>query len=302
MTMDYLGALGVFVLAAETRSFTEAGSKLGISPSAVGKAVARLEQELNVRLFHRSTRSITLTAEGHLFLERCQRILTEFEAAKGELSQASNVPQGRLRVSLPQIGLYLMPQLSAFQQMFPQVALELSFGDRLVNVVEEGFDVVLRIGEVDDSRLSMRQLSSYPHLLVASPAYLARYGTPVHPAELQQHVCLRYRFPNSGKLLPWPLLEQGQPASIELPESVIANDSAALHAMAEAGVGIVLLPEMVVADSLAAGRLVQLLPEQVIDQRKVYLLWPSRRQLLPKLRVFIDFMVERLGSRPGTSR
>lgn len=296
MAMDYLGALGAFVLAAETRSFTAAGSKLGISSSAVGKAVARLEQDLNVRLFHRSTRSITLTAEGYLFLERCQRILAEFEAAKGELSQASIVPQGKLRVSLPQIGLYLMPEISAFQQMFPRIELDLSFGDRLVNVVEEGFDAVLRIGAVNDSRLSMRQLRSYPHLLVASPTYLARYGTPEHPCELHQHVCLRYRFPNSGKLLPWPLLEQGQPVSIELPESAIANDSAALHAMAEAGVGIALLPEIVVADALAAGRLVHLLHEEVIDQRNVYLLWPSRRQLQPKLRVFIDFIAERLGA------
>lgn len=126
--MDYFGALGIFVIAAETRSFTAAGSRLGMSPSAIGKAVARLEDKLKVRLFHRSTRSITLTAEGHLFLERCQRILAEFDAAKEELSRASSAPQGKLRVSLPQIGLYLMPHLSAFQQMFPDIALELSFG------------------------------------------------------------------------------------------------------------------------------------------------------------------------------
>lgn len=158
-------------------------------------------------------------------------------------------------MSLPQIGLYLMPHLSAFQQMFPQVALELDFADRLVNVIEEGFDAVLRIGEIDDSRLSMRKLNSYQHLLVAAPSYLARYGAPLRPADLSSHVCLRYRFPSSGKLLPWPLLERGQQVSVEVPESVIANDTGTLHAMAEAGVGIAVLPEFVVADAVATGRL-----------------------------------------------
>ncbi|MEH6387788.1 MULTISPECIES: LysR family transcriptional regulator [Pseudomonas] len=294
--MDYFGALEAFVHSAETRSFTAAGRRLGISSSAVGKAVVRLEEQLDVRLFHRSTRSITLTAEGQLFLNRCQRILAEFEAARAELSQASSAPQGKLRVGLPQIGLYLMPHLCDFQQMFPSIELELNFGDRLVNVIEEGFDAVLRIGEVDDSRLTMRKLKGFTHLLVAAPSYLSRYGTPVRAADLSAHVCLRYRFPSSGKLSSWPLIEQGQPTSVEIPESVIANATGALHAMAEAGVGIALLPEFIIADALSDGRLVKVLEKQMQDERNVRLLWPSGRQSLPKVRAFVDFMVDRLGT------
>ncbi|WP_190324445.1 LysR substrate-binding domain-containing protein [Pseudomonas profundi] len=132
--------------------------------------------------------------------------------------------------------------------------------------------------------------------MVAAPSYLSRYGTPVHAADLSAHVCLRYRFPSSGKLSSWPLIEQGQPSSAEIPESVIANATGALHAMAEAGVGIALLPEVIIADALADGRLVKVLEKQVQDQRNVRLLWPSGRQSLPKVRAFVDFMVDRLGT------
>ncbi|QJQ97038.1 LysR family transcriptional regulator [Halomonas sp. PA5] len=294
--MDYFGALGAFVQSAETRSFTEAGRRLGISSSAVGKAIARLEEELGARLFHRSTRSITLTAEGELFLERCQRILTEFDTARAELSEAGSTPQGKLRVGLPQIGEHFMHHLIAFQQAFPSIELEMSFTDRLVNVIEEGFDAVIRIGEISDSRLIMRQLRSYQHHLVAAPAYLAQHGTPLRPEELISHVCLRYRFPSSGKLAPWPLETQGEPAVIELPQSVIADGTGPLQAMAEAGVGIALLPNFAIADALLRGRLVSVLSEHVQDHRSVCILWPSSRQSLPKIKVFVDFMVARLGT------
>lgn len=177
----------------------------------------------------------------------------------------------------------------------PTFAHYSSFGDRLVNVIEEGFDVVLRIGDIDDSRLSMRKLDSYQHLLVASPSYLARHGTPLRPADLSHHICLRYRFPSSGKLLSWPLVEGDQPAFMDVPESSIANDIGALQVMTEAGVGIAVLPEFVVADGLATGRLIRLLDGYAQDRRDICLLWPSGRQVLPKVRAFIDFMVERLG-------
>lgn len=177
-----------------------------------------------------------------------------------------------------------------------EITTGLNVGCLQPNVIEEGFDLVLRIGEIDDSRLSQRFLWRYQHGLVAAPAYLDKYGTPSQLSELQQHLCLRYRFPNSGKLMPWPLPDTA--ASLELPESAVSNDSTALLNMAEAGVGIALLPEMVVAESLAAGRLVRLFADQVQDGRDVYLLWPSGRHVLPKVRVFIDFMVERLGVRP----
>ncbi|PSJ44702.1 LysR family transcriptional regulator [Zobellella endophytica] len=293
--MDYFGALAAFVHSAETRSFTEAGRRLGISSSAVGKAVVRLEEELGVRLFHRSTRAITLTAEGHLFLDRCQRILAEFDVARAELTQAKAAPQGKLRVGLPQLGMHLMSYFVAFQEQFPEIELELDFSDRLVNVIDEGFDAVMRIGEVEDSRLTMRTLDGYRHLLVAAPSYLSKHGVPARPSDLASHACLRYRYPTSGKLAPWPLFVQGKSVNVELPQSAVTNAIDSLFMMAQSGLGIALLPDFVVANAVKDGRIVVLLDKYVHDHRRFSILWPSSRQPLPKIKAFVDFMVARLG-------
>lgn len=292
--MDHFGALGAFVQAAQTRSFTEAGRRTGVSSSAVGKAVARLEQDLGVRLFHRSTRAITLTAEGTLFLERCNRIFAEFEVARRELTQATGKPQGKLKVGLPQLGTSLMIDLIAFQQAYPEVELELEFSDRLVNVIEEGFDAVIRIGEAEDSRLTRRRLNGYSHRLVASPAYLSDRGIPARPSDLTRHSCLRYRYPSSGKLDPWPLVVKGALVNVEVPATATANAIEPLQAMAEAGLGIACLPDFFVANALAEGRLKPVLERYVQDHRTISILWPSSRQPLPKVRAFVEFMASRL--------
>ena len=292
--MTYFAALSAFVQVAETRSFTEAGRRLSLSSSAIGKAVIRIERDLGVRLFHRSTRAVTLTAEGSLFLERCRRILAEFDVARTELTQLSASPQGRLRIGLPQLSGYLVQHLVAFQQAFPQIELEMCFGDRLVNVIDDGFDAVIRIGAIDDSRLMLRRLGQYAHCLVAAPSYLARRGTPVLPADLALHACLRYRFPTSGKLASWPLVQEGQPLVMELPEAAIADATEPLQSMAEAGLGIALLPDFLVADAISAGRLVTVLDSYVHDHRDICILWPSSRQSLPRIKAFVDFMATRL--------
>jgi DNA-binding transcriptional LysR family regulator len=292
--LDHFGALGAFVRTAETRSFTEAGRRVGVSSSAVGKAVARLEAELGVRLFHRSTRAVTLTAEGELFLERCQRIFAEFEVAKRELLQAAGKPQGKLRIGLPQLGMTLMPHLIAFQQAYGEVELELEFSDRLVNVIEDGFDAVIRIGEVEDSRLTMRKLKGYSHRLVASSLYLEQKGTPTHPSELGAHACLRYRYPTSGKLDPWPLVVKVDSGGVDVPATSTANAIEPLLAMALAGQGIACLPDFYVADAVAQGLLIPVLERYVRDYRTVSILWPSSRQSLPKIGAFVEFMVARL--------
>jgi DNA-binding transcriptional LysR family regulator len=165
--MDSLGSLNAFVQAAKARSFTVAGRQLGVSSSAIGKAVARMEERLGVRLFHRSTRSITLTAEGALFLERCRRIFSEIEAAELELSQTHEAPRGALRVSLPLVGMLMMPTLVAFMRAYPEIILDLDFSDRVVDVIGEGFDAVVRFAEIGDSRLMSRALGTYRRRLVA---------------------------------------------------------------------------------------------------------------------------------------
>src|SRR5476649_794637 len=206
--MDSLSGISMFVLVAETRSFTKAGQQFGVSSSAVGKSIARMEERLAVRLFHRSTRSITLTAEGALFLERCRRILGEVEAAEAELSEVAGAPRGRLRVSTPQLTGLVMPALDAFMQQYPDIALDIDMSDRMVDVIEEGFDVVIRTGEQHDSRLVSRRLGSCAHVLVGAPSYFERHGLPQRPDDLRRHYCLQHKFPATGKLERWPLLRE----------------------------------------------------------------------------------------------
>lgn len=177
--MEHLGALNAFVQTADCGSFAGAAARLGVSGSAIGKAVARLEERLAVRLFHRSTRSLTLTAEGALFLDRCRRIFSEIEAAELELSQIRQAPRGRLRVSLPLIGMLMMPAVMAFMRAYPEIELDLDFTDRLVDVIDEGFDAVVRTGEARDSRLMMRRAGH------------SRTGSSDRPIISRRVACLR---------------------------------------------------------------------------------------------------------------
>lgn len=289
--MESLNGIAFFVQAAEVLSFSEAGRNLGVSSSAVGKSISRLEERLGVRLFHRSTRSITLTSEGMLFLERCRRILSEIEAAELELSETRQAPVGRLRISLPLIGMLVMPSLTAFMHRYPAVELEVDFSDRLVDVIDEGFDVVIRTGEPTDSRLMSRSLGTYQLQLVASPDYLNKYGVPRVPTELSHHACLHHKFPTTGKLEAWPLKLPISAQKLILPTAMVCNTSAALLDVAKAGLGIACLPDFMVRQAVARGELLIILDEYIDHQGTFRLLWPSSKHISPKIRVFIDFMV-----------
>ncbi len=292
--VESLSAIAAFVQAAEMRSYSEAARHLGVSASAVGKSVCRLETRLGVRLLHRSTRSITLTAEGAVFLERCRRILCELESAELELSETRQAPQGRLRISLPLVGMLVMPALTAFMHRYPAIELDVDFSDRLVDVINEGFDIVMRTGEPTDSRLVSRPVGNYRLMLVAAPGYLASRGTPRGPADLQHHACLQHRFPSTGKLEPWPLKRDAGMAEWTVPASMVCNTSAALLDVAVAGLGIACLPDFLVRPALLRGALVSVLDAHVEHQGTFRLLWASSKHLAPKLRVFIDFMGEEL--------
>lgn len=292
--MDSLNGFVVFVQVAETRSFVAAGRLLGVSASAVGKSVARLEEKLGVRLFHRSTRSVTLTAEGALFLERSRRILAEIEAAQQELSQASAAPRGRLRVSLPMVSSLVLPVLGEFMRAFPEIELDLDFTDRRVDVIEEGFDAVVRIGNPVDSRLSARRLGSFAMQVVASPHYLALRGTPQVPADLLQHTCMHYRWPNSGKLETWALRQALGEPELQLPTSMICNNIETRVCFALQGLGVTYLPEFAIREPLADGRL-QLILEDYVEHRGVfYVLWPASKHPSPKVRALVDFLCTRI--------
>jgi DNA-binding transcriptional LysR family regulator len=292
--MDSLGSLSAFVRAAEARSFTVAGRQLGVSSSAIGKAVARMEERLGVRLLHRSTRSITLTAEGALFLERCRRIFSEIEAAELELSQTHEAPRGTLRVSLPLAGTLMMPTLVAFMRAYPDITLDLDFSDRVVDVIEEGFDAVVRFAEVGDSRLMSRALGTYRRRLVAAPSYLAAKGIPLTPDDLKAHACLHHKFPTSGKFERWPLRGEHAGIESELPKTAVASTLEPLICMAEQGLGIAYLPDFAIGRQLREGLLVTVLDDYTDRAGPLRVQWPSNRHLAPKLRAFVDFLAANL--------
>ena len=292
--MDSLGSLNAFVRAAEARSFTVAGRQLGVSSSAIGKAVARMEERLGVRLLHRSTRSITLTAEGALFLERCRRIFSEIEAAELELSQTHEAPRGTLRVALPLVAVLMMPTLAAFMRTYPEITLDLDFSDRVVDVIEEGFDAVVRFADVSDSRLMSRALGTYRRRLVAAPTYLAAKGVPLTPRELKAHACLHHRFPTSRKFERWPLGPEHAGIEGELPKTAVASTLEPLIYMAEQGLGIAYLPDFAIAHQLRERLLVTVLDDYTDLSGPLRVLWPSSRHLAPKLRAFVDFLAANL--------
>ena len=292
--MDRFGSLNVFVRAAETRSFTEAGRQLGISSSAVGKAISRLEGRLGVRLFHRSTRSIALTPEGATFLTRCQRIICEIEAAETELALTHAEPRGRLHVSMPMVSMLMMPVIGAFMKAYPDILLDIDFSDRMVDVIEEGFDVVTRTGDVADSTLVTRVMGTFRQVIVGSPAYFAQRGIPTEPEQLREHACLQHRFPTTGKLRRWQLTRNGEPVDIELPTVAIVTAVEPLILLAEQGLGLACAPDFTVRAQLAEGSLVAVMQPYLDSPSAFRALWPSGRQISPKARVFIDYLSQYL--------
>ena len=292
--MDTLGTLRIFVQAADTGSFTVAGRQLGLSPSAVGKAIARLEEHLGVRLLHRSTRSVTLTSEGACFLERSRRILGELEAAELEVANTRTTPTGTLRISLPLAGMLMMPTLTAFMQAYPASELDLDFTDRLVDVIEEGFDAVIRAGEVNDSRLMTRALGPFHLLLVCSVGYIERHGLPTEIDHLKHSACLHHRFATSGRLERWPLVQNGQPIDPNLPRAAVANTIEPLIEMVAAGLGIACLPDFAIEEELRSGKFRVVLEQHTRHEGMFRILWPSSRHMSSKLRTFVDFMCAKL--------
>ncbi|MES2948138.1 MAG: LysR family transcriptional regulator [Pseudomonadota bacterium] len=297
--MDKLSGLLAFVKTADLGSFVAAGRALEISASAVGKSVARLEQEVGVRLLQRSTRRIQLTEEGRLFHERCRPILDDLDDAQAMLSQAREAPRGRLRVSAPIVGYkFLLPVIPDFLARYPAVELDINFSDRSVDLIAEGVDVAIRSGDLPDSRLVSRPLNGFRLLLCASPAYLARHGTPLVARELEGHAAVRFRHPDSGKVLDWPMLHSASDGMPRLRTVLACNNMEAVLDAALRGLGIACMPDFLVSNLLADKRLQSVLEEQLSAGGQFNVLWPSSRHLSPKVRVFVDHLGERLAS-PG---
>jgi len=289
--MENLNGLLAFVRAAQSQSFAAAAERMGISASAVGKSVARLEEKLSVRLFNRSTRRISLTDEGQLFFERCQNIVSQLQEAEQELVRISAEPRGKLRITAPAIGYrMLLPHLPEFRQRYPDVELDLDFSDRMADVIDEGFDIAIRSGELNSSQMMSRRLGPFRFAIVGSPAYFASHPAPLRPDDLYQHACLRYRFPGSGQWQEWEMTGVTPP---ELPLALSSNNLESILQATLQGLGLAYVPEFIVRPYLESGELVAVLQDYLKEGGKFSVVWPSSRHMLPKVRVFIDFLTEK---------
>jgi DNA-binding transcriptional LysR family regulator len=292
-----------FVRVAETGSFSEAARRLGLSKSMISRQVSALEADLGVRLLHRTTRSLSPTEAGRAYLERCQRILSDLDEANLLVSHLQAVPRGRLRVSAPlSFGIgHLSPCLPAFLERYPEIELDMGFTDRHVDLVEEGWDVAVRIGRLADSSLIVRRLAPIRRLAAASPAYLERRGTPTRPEDLAGHDCLTH---GSRIQAEWRFVgEDGRsPRVVEVKGRFHADNGDVLRDMALAGLGIVLLPSFFLGEDIRAGRLVPLLEEHVPLDASLNAVYPHGRHLSPKVRAFVDHLAAAFGPEPYWDR
>lgn len=305
--MNNLKGIVSFTRAVELGSFSAAARLLGLSPAAVSKGVQRLEAELGIRLLHRSTRELSLTDAGRLYYGECRQALETLEAAGAAVAQRRERPAGRLRAGLPTTFSRhcVMPLVPEFLARYPDIRLELILDDHVVDPVREGVDVGIRGGFFLDSTLVARPLAPQLRLLCASPTYLRAHGVPVCPNDLVRHRCLQFRYISSGRPHPWEFVVDGERVSHELDCPLVVNDSECLADAAVAGTGIAQLPYYLAQPHLAAGRLSQVLAEwtPAPDPKDAYFIYyPHRRFLDPKVRVFVDFMVEHLPPLLATRR
>ena len=290
-----------FVVAARHRSFAGAARELGLSPSAVAKNVARFEGGLGVRLFHRTTRQVTLTADGETLFERCARILAEVEALEVTAEGRQAEPRGVLRIDLPRAygRRVVVPVIAQLTERYVQLEVDARFSDRHVDLINDGLDAAVRIGGLADSGLVARPIDEQILILFASPAYLARAGTPRTPADLGDHRCIRYRLPTSGRLRPWEFRSGRRTLQLDIASPMQLNDGDALVHAALAGAGIVQAPSYMVEEALANGELVELLAEYRRPPMPISVVYPSQRQVPLRVRALIDALVAARDNRGG---
>ena len=292
---DRAGEMAVFVQVVEHGSLTAAARALRLSPSAVSKLIARLEDRLGARLLQRTTRRIAATAEGRLFYERAREILEELDAAEEMVSAGRLRPRGTLRVSLSHgFGMSrIVPLVPDFTARYPDVELQLAFADRRIDLAGQGIDLALRLGPVHDESLIARRLGDHGRIVCAAPAYLERHGTPTRPQDLAAHNCILFDQPDY--LNQWPFRgPDGTVDRVRVRGNFRSDNGDALFELLLQGLGIAWAADFLALPHLAAGRLVPLLADATVDERTaIHAVYPQRRHLPAKVRAFIDFLVER---------
>ncbi|CAH2603292.1 LysR family transcriptional regulator [Rhodovastum atsumiense] len=294
---DRLTSMAVFVRAADLGSFAAAAAALGMSAQMVAKHVQFLEDRLGTRLLNRTTRRQSLTEFGRAYYQRCRLILAEIEAAEALAQQARAAPRGRLRVNAPvTFGSHsLVPLITRYLRDHPQVQVDLTLSDRLVDPVEEGFEAVLRLGPIGDSSLVARPLAPYRLIACAAPAYLAEHGVPQTPADLARHECLGFAYWTGALRCQWRFSRDGHSHDVGVSGRLQVNDWKGLLRAALEGFGITLGPEAVLTEELATGRLLRVLPDYTGPSRPMHILYAADRRMTPKLRSFIERVVAEFG-------
>ncbi|OMH34004.1 LysR family transcriptional regulator [Motiliproteus sp. MSK22-1] len=291
--MDKLSLLQQFVVAVEQGGFAAAAKHLGLSPSTLSKSMARLEQHLNIKLFHRSTRQVSLTEAGSRYLISARNIIEELEQCELQLKQSNEEPKGRVKVSLPvSYGrTYVMPSLHRFIKRYPDIQLDLSFNDSYVDIMEQGIDLCVRSGTLEDRRLVARKLSTIDFLICASPGYIENNGYPLTTAQFTEHPWIRFRYRQTGRLHPVlvPDGDIGQPC--DPGRQFIVDDGEALADLCAQGLGLTQVPHFIARNWLNNGRIVPIRPYFRSEKYGVYLIYPKREFLPTKVRVLIDFLV-----------
>lgn len=290
--MDKLSRIGIFIEVAKHESFAVAARELGITSSAVSKQVQNLEHELRVKLLNRTTRKVTLTEEGALFFERAHHALEDIREATEQLNELKEKPRGSLRISIPTaLGTqYLKKPIAEFAKMYPDVIMDVQFEDRLINMVEEGFDIVLRIGTLTDSSLVARKLASSPVFLCASPEYLKKYGTPKTPDDLKKYNVLAYTR-NKGSHEWRYKSPKGEEGVVPLSSTFKCDSAEMMVEAACSGIGIMISPIFFVSQAIEDGRLVTFLNDYTTTpERNLYAIFSPNRYLSTRLRLFIDHM------------
>jgi len=295
--MDLLGSMKTYVAVVDGGSFATAATRMDVSRAMVSKQVQKLEEHLGTRLLNRTTRRLSLTETGRAFYERSVQILGDVEEAEQIAGQMTTMPRGVLRVTIPlSYGQHRLGSIiGAYTRAYPQVQLDIALSDRKVDLVEEGFDVAIRIGAMPQSDLIARKLGVAHGIVCASPAYLAAHGTPQLPGDLVGHACLDYSLTGGGG---WRLESSSghatSPVTVPIAGAMKADNGDIIRLAAVAGAGIAFQPHFIVGEDLDAGRLVQVLPDWRSAEMGIYAVYPSRKHLSAKVRTFVDFLVAAL--------
>jgi len=291
--MDRFDAMKLFVRIVELGNFSKAADDLKLPAATATHAIRRLEARLGVQLLHRTTRKVSATTDGQAYYRRCLRILADVEETEAGFGHRGVLPKGRLRIDLPTLGrFYVLPRLHEFMDRYPDIDVEIGMGDRHVDLVGEGVDCVLRVGELRDSSMVGRRVAMLAQATCASAAYLDRHGTPATLEQLQAHQAVNWYSAASGRTLPFEFLVDGALRTLQLPGRVSVSSGEAYVACCIGGMGFAQLPRYHVREQLAAGALREVLPEYPPPALPVTVLYPRQRQLSPRVRVFADWLAD----------